>query len=134
LKAETSLHSKRGRSIVGTVDSKARERGWFFGRFMDEPLLHSELVEVAWQKVPNRTPSADQRHLHRHTVEVNVVLSGSIRLKIDEVEHNLRKGDFFVVWPESVVSEITTDAETEILVVRAPSVADDKLTLGVGET
>jgi quercetin dioxygenase-like cupin family protein len=79
-------------------------------------------------------PSADQRHLHRHTVEVNVVLSGSIRLKIDEVEHNLRKGDFSVVWPESVVSEITTDAETEMLVGSGPSVADDKLTLAVGET
>ena len=125
-----SLQGKRGRSIVGTVETQARERGWFFGRFMDEPLLHSELVEVAWQKVPDRRPSAEQRHMHRHTVEVNVVLSGSIRLKIDDVEHSLRKGDFFVIWPESVVSEISTDAETEILVVRAPSVADDKLSVG----
>jgi mannose-6-phosphate isomerase-like protein (cupin superfamily) len=94
---------------------------------MDEPRLQSDLVEVAWQKVPDKTPSPDQRHMHQHTVEVNVVLSGSMRLKIDGVEYNLRKGDFFVVWPESVVSEITTDADTEVLVVRAPSLADDKI-------
>jgi hypothetical protein len=121
------METKRGRSIVGTVDADARERGWFFGCFMDEPLLQSDLVEVAWQKVPDLRPSADQKHLHRHTVEVNVVLSGSIRLKIDDVEHSLRKGNFYIIWPESVVSEITTDAETEILVVRAPSVANDKM-------
>jgi hypothetical protein len=124
------MQTKRGRSIVGNVDTDARERGWFFGRFMDEPLLQSDLVEVAWQKVPDLRPSADQRHLHQHTVEVNVVMSGSIRLKINDVEHNLRKGNFYIVWPESVVSEITTDSETEILVVRAPSVSNDKMLVG----
>ena len=35
------------------------------------------------------------------------------------------QGDFFIVWPKSVVSDITTDADTEMLVVRAPSVPDD---------
>ena len=96
---------------------------------MDEPLLHSDLVEVAWQKVPNVTPSPDQRHMHRRTVEINIVLSGSVHLKIDDVEHGFGKGDFYVVWPESVVSDITTDADAEVLVVRAPSVDGDKFTL-----
>ena len=107
----------------------ARERGWFFGRFMDEQLLQSELVEVAWQKVPNVTPSPDQRHQHKRTVEINVVLSGSVRLQIDDVTHDLGKGDFYVVWPESVVSDIETDEDAEVLVVRAPSVMNDKFTL-----
>jgi quercetin dioxygenase-like cupin family protein len=96
---------------------------------MDEPLLQSDLVEVAWQKVPNAAPSPDQRHLHRHSVEINVVLNGSVRLKINDETHDLSKGDFYVVWPETVVSEIATDADAEVLVVRAPSVADDKFTL-----
>ncbi len=123
------MDTKRGRSVVGTVSSYARDRGWFFGHFMDEPLLQSELVEVAWQKVPNVTPSPDQQHLHRRTVEINVVLSGSVRLKIDDVTHDLGKGDFYVVWPESVVSDVETDADAEVLVVRAPSVSNDKFTL-----
>ena len=121
------MQSKRGLSMVGTVDTQSKERGWFFGRFMDEPLLQSDLVEVAWQKVSERRPSPDQSHMHRHTVEVNVVLNGSITLRINDVEHDLSKGDFFVIWPESVVSDITTDADTEVLVVRAPSVANDKV-------
>lgn len=126
------MKDKRGRSIVGTVDDHAKERGWFFGHFVDEPLLQSDLVDVAWQKVPNKQPSPDQEHFHRHSVEINVVLSGSIRLKIDGVEHDLRKGQFYVVWPESVVGDIATDADAdaEILVVRAPSVPDDKTTVG----
>jgi hypothetical protein len=43
------------------------------------------------------------------------------------MQHELRKGDFFVVWPESVLSEIVRDADTEILVIRAPSVPNDKV-------
>jgi hypothetical protein len=123
------LDTKRGRSVVGTVSSYARERGWFFGHFMDEPLLQSELVEVGWQKVPNVMPSPDQRHLHKRTVEINIVLGGSVRLKIDDVTHDLAKGDFYVVWPESIISHIETDDEAEVLVVRAPSVINDKFTL-----
>jgi mannose-6-phosphate isomerase-like protein (cupin superfamily) len=120
------MESKRHRSFVGAVQSNAGERGWFFGHFMTEPLLRSDLVEVAWQSIPNMTPAAEQRHVHRRTVEINVVLRGTVQLKIDDVEHDLRKGDFYVVWPESVVSDITTDADAEVLVVRAPSVENDK--------
>lgn len=120
------MENKRRRSFIGAVGSTAKERGWFFGHFMDEPLLQSDLVEVAWQDVPNQTPRPEQRHLHRRTVEINVVLSGFVSLKVDDVPHDLEKGDFFVVWPESVVSDITTDADAAILVVRAPSIANDK--------
>ena len=55
------------------------------------------------------------------------MVCGSIRLKINDMQHELRKGDFFVVWPESVLSEIVRDADTEILVIRAPSVPNDKV-------
>jgi mannose-6-phosphate isomerase-like protein (cupin superfamily) len=124
------VESKRGQSFVGAVESSAKDRGWFFGHFMDEPLLESDLVEVTWQRVPNKTPSPEQRHLHRCSVEINVVLSGTMSVKINDVEHTLGKGDFFVIWPESVVSDVTTSADAEVLVVRAPSVADDKFAVG----
>jgi mannose-6-phosphate isomerase-like protein (cupin superfamily) len=123
------LDEKHGRSFVGRASDAAKDRGWFFGHFMDEPLLQSDAVEVAWQHVPNLTPSADQRHIHRRSVEINVVLRGEVSLKLDEVQHDLREGDFYVVWPESVVSEIATDGLAEVLVVRAPSVPEDKFLL-----
>ena len=68
----------------------------------------------------------EERHLHRQSVEINIVLNGTVRLRINDVEHHLGKGDFFVVWPESVVSDFATNADAEVLVVRAPSVANDK--------
>ena len=80
------MESKRRHSFVGAVESYAEDRGWFFGHFMDEPLLRSDLVEVAWQRVPNKTPGPEQRHLHRRSVEINVVLRGTMSIKINEVE------------------------------------------------
>ncbi len=107
------MDTKRGSSIVGTVSSYARERGWFFGHFMDEPLLQSELVEVAWQKVP----------------KPNALARLATSTQGEPLTHDLGKGDFYVVWPESVVSDIETDEDTEVLVVRAPSVSNDKFNL-----
>jgi mannose-6-phosphate isomerase-like protein (cupin superfamily) len=123
------VDEKRRQAVVGSVEATAKNRGWFFGFFMDEPLLRSDLVEVAWQKTADRAApaDADEAHFHRATLEINVVISGSIRLKINDVQHDLCKGDFLVVWPESVVSDIVRDADTEIIVVRAPSVPDDKV-------
>jgi hypothetical protein len=123
------VENKRRQSIVGSVATHAGQRGWFFGHFMDEPLLRSKLVEVAWQQVPNRVPANDQRHLHRQTVEINVVLNGTVALKINDSEHVFHRGDFYVVWPDTVVSDISTDADAEVLVVRAPSIPNDKIPL-----
>jgi hypothetical protein len=120
---------KRGQSFVGSISGAAKDRGWFFGHFMDEPLLQSGLVEVAWQHIPNLKPSPDRRHFHRSTVEINVVMRGRVSLKVNDVQHHLRAGDFYVVWPEAVVSDIATDSHAEVLVVRAPSVPDDKVAL-----
>jgi hypothetical protein len=120
------VDDKRGRAFVGSAADAAKDRGWFFGHFMDEPLLQSGLVEVALQDVPNVTPSPDQRHLHRRTVEINLVVRGAVSLKINDVQHDLRDGDFYVVWPESIVSDIATDGQATVLVVRAPSIPEDK--------
>ena len=120
------MEDKRGQAFVGSVDEHAQERGWFFGHFMNEPLLHSDLVEVTWQRLANRAPADDRRHLHRRTVEINLVIAGSVELRINDVEHSLRRGDFFVIWPEAIVSDIRSDADAEMVVIRAPSVPDDK--------
>ena len=119
------MEENRRQAFVGNVDADAQERGWFFGHFMDEPLLRSDLVEVTWQRLAGRVPSDDQRHVHRQTVEINVVVGGSVRLRINDVEHSFVRGDFFVIWPETFVSDVTSDA-AELVVIRAPSVPGDK--------
>jgi hypothetical protein len=123
------VESKRGKSMVGTVKDHAMRKGWFFGSFMDEPLLQSDLVEVAWQSIPNLEPAPDQRHAHQQTVEINIILQGWMKLSIDDAEHRVEKGQFYVIWPDSIVSDITTSSDAEVLVVRAPSRPDDKVLL-----
>lgn len=113
-----------GKSIVGKVSDFSKGKGWFFGSFMDEPLLKSDLVEVAWQKIPGLAPSPEQSHFHKSSVEINIIIKGEMQLTIDGQPHDLTQGDFYVIWPESIVSDITTNQETEIIVVRAPSLND----------
>ncbi|MBF6128496.1 cupin domain-containing protein [Nocardia brasiliensis] len=114
-------------SFVGTVDDFRKRKGWFFGSFVDEPLLNSDLVEVAWQQLSDVRPSRDQAHFHEKTVEINILIRGRMRLMIDGVEHDLRQGQFYVIWPHSVVSDISTESDTELIVVRAPSIPADKV-------
>ncbi|HLC91497.1 MAG TPA: cupin domain-containing protein [Candidatus Saccharimonadales bacterium] len=114
----------KGKSIVGHVSDYTKRKGWFFGSFMDEPLLQTDLAEVAWQQIPNLKPSLDQTHFHTSSVEINIIIQGKMQITIDGQQHELQKGDFYVIWPESVVSNITTDKDTELIVVRAPSIND----------
>lgn len=122
------MEDKHGKSFVGRVDDFRRRKGWFFGHFVDDdPLLNSDLVEVAWQQLPNVTPEPDDAHYHDKTVEINIVLKGDIHLTIDGARYDLDAGQFYIVWPYSVVSDVSTGADTELIVVRAPSINDKVL-------
>ncbi len=115
-----------GKSFVGHVDDYTKGKGWFFGAFMSEPLLQSDLVEVAWQTLPNLTPSPDQAHFHKGAVEVNIIIQGWMKLTIDGKQYELHKRDFYIIWPGSVVADISTGEETELICVKAPSIPGDK--------
>lgn len=121
-----TLTGNSGRHFVGSVSRDARDRGWFFGHFMDEELLGSDLVEVAWQTLPSMRPSRDQAHFHTSSVEMNVVVGGTIEMWIDDVPHVVSRGDFYVIWPGSVIRDITSSEDAEVIVVRAPSGPYDK--------
>lgn len=120
------MEEKAHQYFVGNVQKVGKERGWFFGAFADEPLLHSDAVEVGWQHIPIVTPSPTQKHLHKQSVEINVLLSGSMNITIDGTRHQLGPGDFYVIWPYTIIEEITTGEDTQIMVIRAPSLPEDK--------
>jgi mannose-6-phosphate isomerase-like protein (cupin superfamily) len=126
------LEDKHNKSFVGTVSDFRQRKGWFFGAFVDESLLHSDLVEVAWQQLSNVQPSPDDAHYHAKTVEINIVIKGDIQLSIDGQRHELVAGQFYIIWPYSVVSDVSTGPETEVIVVRAPSIPDDKILVAAG--
>lgn len=116
-----------GAYFIGSTSDIAKQRGWFFGSFMDEPLLRSHQVEVAWQHIPNAVPQMKERHVHRKSVEINIVVSGSVRIAINGTEYCLGAGEFYVIWPLTTVEMLSTDAEATVIVVRSPSVYDKQI-------
>jgi hypothetical protein len=120
------MDQKHSKSFVGHIDGHTKGKGWFFGAFMPELLLQSDLVEVAWQELSNVTPSSDQAHFHKGAIEINIIIQGWIRLTIDAKQYELQKKDFYVIWPGSVVADITTGEDTVLICVKTPSIPDDK--------
>ncbi|HVQ44261.1 MAG TPA: cupin domain-containing protein [Candidatus Saccharimonadia bacterium] len=119
-----------GKSFVGRVDDHIQGKGWFFGAFMPEPLLRSDDVEVAWNKLPSQSPSPEQAHMHKVAIEINIVIQGWIKLTIDGQGHELHRGDFYIIWPGSVVADISTSEDAELICIKAPSLPGDKFPVG----
>ncbi len=114
----------KGKYKVGNVSDFSQNKGWFFGHFAQDSLLHSDLVEIAWQHISNKTALSEDKHLHKSSVEINIVISGEVRVSINGEKQTLHKGEFYVIWPETIIENLETLKDTEIIVVRAPSVKD----------
>ncbi len=115
------MNKNKGKYIVGSVDDIARGKGWFFGHFMENELLTSDLVDVSWQHYPAPKPP-DPSHYHRDSVEINIVIKGSITCSINGNHIVAHAGDFYILWPETVMANFVTAPETDVIVIRAPSI------------
>ena len=97
-------------------------KGWFIGDF-DPSVLKTDQFEVAYH-----THSAGEHHdihYHKKSREYNLLVRG--KMIINEQEFNA--GDIFILEPYEV-SEPTFLTDVELVVVRAPSVKDDKYIVG----
>jgi mannose-6-phosphate isomerase-like protein (cupin superfamily) len=117
------VHNK-GKYKVGKVLDYTKSKGWFFGHFTDEALLKSDLVEVAWQNISNKDASAEDKHLHKSSVEINIILSGEVKVTINQEKLTLHAGEFYIIWPETIVESVEASDNTQLIVVRAPSIVD----------
>lgn len=116
-----------GKYIVGKISDYAKRKGWFFGGFADNELLQTDLVEVAWQKISNKKADVKDKHLHTSSVEVNIVISGEVSLTINGKDFTFHKEEFWIIWPETIVENVMAGENTELIVIRAPSVNDKKI-------
>lgn len=114
----------KGKYKVGKISDYDKSKGWFFGHFADDKLLKSDLVEVAWQTISNKIASPEDKHIHNSSVEINIVLSGEVRVIINGERVTLHKGEFYIIWPETMVEDVEASEATELIVVRAPSIND----------
>lgn len=112
----------------GSISNFGETKGYFIGQFMGQrgkPDLETDEVEIAWKVLPT-TFNEREPHFHKKGVEVNIVVSGSYRVWVEGEEVELKKGDFLVVYPEAKLRNISAEEGTELIVVKAPSVPDDK--------
>ena len=122
------LSENKNKFVHGIVSDFDETGGYFIGQFMGQrgkPVLETEEVEVAWKKIPTEF-SDSKPHYHKRGVEINIVINGSITVLISEKEITIRKGEFLVVYPETELLDISAEEETEMIVVKSPSVPDDK--------
>jgi quercetin dioxygenase-like cupin family protein len=121
------LDKNKGKYITGRIDDYAKRKGWFFGHFADKDLLKSDLVEVSWQKISGKQADPLDKHFHSSSVEINIVISGEVSLMINGKDFTFHKEDFWVIWPETVVENVRALENTELIVLRAPSINDKKI-------
>lgn len=116
----------KNKYFIGEISKYQKQKGWFFGHFMDDKLLRSQLVEVAYQDISSETWDEQDQHYHKQSIEINIVISGWITLTIDKKSKTLREGQFYVIYPYTVIERMSAGKNTKLLVVRAPSIPNDK--------
>lgn len=122
-----TLDQNKGKYLIGKVADYSKTKGWFFGQFADNELLKSDLVELAWQDISNKSPAPQDKHLHKQTVEINIIFSGNVEFIVNGQPVKAEKGDFYVIWPETVVENFSAGPDTKLIVIRAPSIQGDKI-------
>lgn len=123
------MKNKKQNFFVGKIQDFDSLRGYFVGHFMKEkgfPLFQSDKVEVAWKKFPAGPIENAIRHTHKKGFEVNVVISGWIRVEINGEKFTVKRGEFYVIHPHSVTKDLEVGENTEMIIVKAPSVPGDK--------
>lgn len=99
------------------------KRGWFIGDF-EPALLQTKAFEIAMQNYP--AGHVEQTHFHKIATEITCIVSGIARFN-DEV---VIAGELITISPEE---RVQFEAITEVItiVVKTPSVTDDKYLTGV---
>jgi quercetin dioxygenase-like cupin family protein len=92
--------------------------GWFIGNFEPATLktANFEVAHHSYKKGFKGTP-----HIHRVATEYNYILKGKLRASGVDLE----TGDIFVYNPDEV-SDVEFFEDTELVIVKTPSVPGDK--------
>lgn len=120
--------ANKNKFFLGKLKDFQKFKGYFIGQFMEEkgfPLLETEEVEVAWKKLPKNFDE-EKPHLHKRGVEINIVIKGKYRTLLNGELVEISEKEFLVVYPRTSLKNISATKGTELIVVKAPSVANDK--------
>ena len=97
-------------------------KGWFIGDF-EPSILKTDQFEVAYHT--HKAGEHHDTHYHKESREYNVLVKGVMIVN----KQTFTAGDIFIIEPYEV-SEPEFITDVELVVVRTPSVKDDKYVVG----
>ncbi len=93
--------------------------GWFIGNF-EPSILKQEQFEIAIHS--HKKGDLGDKHFHKIATEINVIISGSIRLGVNII---LKSGDIWTIYPNQI-EKVEFLEDTKLVVIKTPSVPGDK--------
>jgi len=120
--------TNKDKSFKGKLKDFQKFSGYFIGQFMGErgfPILETDEVEITYKKLPEKFEE-ERPHYHKKGVEVNIVIKGKYKAQVNGENVEISSNEFLVVYPRSTLKNISAQKGTELIVVKAPSVAKDK--------
>lgn len=108
---------------------KGEMRGWICGHFYPKAsMFHRNDIEICF-KMLFKTDPEEKSHYHLCSFEFLLVLSGRVEYEIDGDRHILTSGMFYMLFPGNVERIIKIFEPTTILVIRLPSVPNNKIAM-----
>mgnify|MGYP001588869371 CR=1 FL=1 len=116
--------------VMGKVNDFESSRGYFIGQFMAKygrQDLVTDLIDIGWKKL---TPDFKEiPHYHKIGIDINIIISGHVTTIIAGKKYELYPRDFLIVYPPTVLDDYIVHEDTEVIVIKSPSVTDDKYNL-----
>lgn len=117
--------------IVCKPDELGTRGGWLAGYFIKSPysMLAFSEVEVALMQLPEVNPALP--HYHKIGTEITVATMGKLTIRYGELNTELsmvelKKGQAMIIYPGIVQQNPENEPGTEVVVVKFPSVPNDK--------
>ncbi|MBM3205700.1 hypothetical protein FJZ41_02535 [Candidatus Shapirobacteria bacterium] len=121
------MFKKKGKFYIGDIKDFSLTKGYIFGDFMKEkgfPQLQSSKVEIKWQT--NYWALEKNKHYHKKITEVNLITKGWFKLKINKKIYTIKQGQFFIIYPYTIIESIKAGKNTELISIKVPSLPKDK--------
>ena len=121
---------KKGKFCIGNIKDFKSTRGYILGSFMKEkgfPQLQSSKVEIKWET--GYRALERNKHYHKKMLEVVLVIKGWVKTKVDDKEYSITQGQFYIIYPYTVVEDLKAGKNTGLITIKAPSLSKDKFQL-----
>jgi len=117
----------KGKFYIGKIKDFKSTKSYIIGSFMKEKGftdLQSTKIEVKWDT--DYKAWERNKHYHKKILEINLITQGWVKVKINEKLYKISCGQFYIIYPYSVIEDLEADEDTELISIKIPSLPKDK--------